>query len=127
MAITKNSKPLGKYGRMRRTYLKEHQKAFYIQLQARGVLWQHLREVDEQAQSMVNTIVARMAEIDGVTEELKAPDPEPTSAPQNDTTDPPAANLCSWDNVDHGTSFFGRITKWFHTILWHFSHLLGRK
>ncbi len=74
MAITNESKPLGKYGRMRRTYLKEHQKAFYIQLQARGELWQHLREVDEQAQSMVDTIVARMAEIDGVTEELKATD-----------------------------------------------------
>ena len=74
MTITNESKPLGKYGRMRRTYLKEHQKAFYIQLQARGELWQHLREVDEQAQSMVNTIVARMAEIDGVTEELKATD-----------------------------------------------------
>ncbi len=74
MAITNESKPLGKYGRMHRTYLKEHQKAFYIQLQARGELWQHLREVDEQAQSMVNTIVARMAEIDGVTEELKATD-----------------------------------------------------
>lgn len=74
MAITNESNPLGKYGRMRRTYLKEHQKAFYIQLQARGELWQHLREVDEQAQSMVNTIVARMAEIDGVTEDLKATD-----------------------------------------------------
>ena len=74
MSITNESKPLGKYGRMRRTYLKEHQKAFYIQLQARGELWQHLREVDEQAQSMVNTIVARMAEVDGVTEELKATD-----------------------------------------------------
>ena len=56
MAITKDSKSLGKYGRMRRTYLKEHQKAFYIQLQVCRELWQHLREVDEQAQSMVNTI-----------------------------------------------------------------------
>ncbi len=74
MTITNESNPLGKYGRMRQTYLKEHQKTFYIQLQARGELWQHLREVDEQAQSMVNTIVARMAEIDGVTEELKAAD-----------------------------------------------------
>ena len=55
------------------------------------------------------------------------PDPELTSAPQNDTNDPVPANLCNWDNVDHGTSFFGRITKLFHTILWHFSRLLGRK
>ena len=66
--------PIGKYGMMRKTYLKEHHKAFYIQLQARGELWQHLYEVDEQAKSMVDSIVARMAEIDGVTEELKATD-----------------------------------------------------
>lgn len=36
--------------------------------------WQHLHEVDIQAQSMVDAIVTRMAEIDGVTEELKAND-----------------------------------------------------
>ena len=40
-----------------------------------GSLWQHLREIDEQAQSTVDTIIARMAEVDGVTEELKATDP----------------------------------------------------
>ena len=66
--------PLGKYGLMRKSYLKEHQKAFYIQLQARGELWQHLYEVDHHTQSMVDAIVARMAEIDGVTEALKAAD-----------------------------------------------------
>ncbi len=48
--------PLGKYGMMRRTYLKERQKALYIQLQARGELWQHLHEVDKQAQSMVDAM-----------------------------------------------------------------------
>ena len=67
-------KPLGKYGMMRLAYLHEHQKAYYIQLQARGELWKHLYEVDEQAQSMVDAMVSRMAEIDGVTEELKAND-----------------------------------------------------
>jgi len=66
--------PLGKYGLMRKTYLKEHHKGYYALLQARGELWQHLHEVDKQAQSMVDAIVARMAEIDGVTEELKAND-----------------------------------------------------
>ncbi len=73
-AAENNYPPLGKYGMMRKTYLQEHQKAFYTQLQARGELWQHLREVDEQAKSMVDAIVTRMAEIDGVTEELKATD-----------------------------------------------------
>ena len=75
LAVSGNEhKPLGKYGLMRRTYLREHHKTLYIQLQARGELWQHLYEVDEQAQSMVSSIIARMAEIDGVTEELKATD-----------------------------------------------------
>ena len=59
---------------MRKTYLKEHHKGYYALLQARGELLQHLHEVDKQAQSMVDAIVARMAEIDGVTEELKAND-----------------------------------------------------
>lgn len=75
MAITKDSKPLGKYGRMRRTYLQEHYKVLYNQMFLDGSLWPHLREIDEQAQSTVNAIIARMTEIDGVTEELKATDP----------------------------------------------------
>ncbi len=75
MAITKSSKPLGKYGRMRRTYLQEHHKVLYNQMLLDGSLWPHLREIDDQAQSTVNAIIARMAEIDGVTEELKATDP----------------------------------------------------
>ena len=65
---------LGKYGVIRKTYLKEHHKGYYTLLQARSELWQHLHEVDIQAQSMVDAIVTRMAEIDGVTEELKATD-----------------------------------------------------
>lgn len=75
MAITKNSKPLGKYGRMRRTYLQEHHKVLYNQMLLDGSLWPHLWEIDEQAQNTVNAIIAHMAEIDGVTEELKATDP----------------------------------------------------
>ncbi len=75
MAITKDSKPLGKYGRMRRTYLQEHHKVLYNQMLLDGSLWPHLREIDEQAQSTVNAIIARMAEIDSVTEELKATNP----------------------------------------------------
>ena len=75
MTITKDSKPLGKYGRMRKTYLQEHHKVLYNQMLLDGSLWPHLQEIDEQAQSTVNAIIARMAEIDGVTEELKATDP----------------------------------------------------
>ena len=67
--------PLGKYGRMRKTYLQEHHKLLYSRMLRDGSLWQHLHEVDEQAQSTVDAIIAGMAEVDGVTEELKATDP----------------------------------------------------
>ena len=66
--------PLGKYGRMRKTYLQEHHKLLYSRMLRDGSLWQHLREVDEQAQSTVDAIIVGMAEVDGVTEELKATD-----------------------------------------------------
>ncbi len=67
--------PLGKYGRMRKTYLMEHHKLLYSQMLGDGSLWQHLHEVDEHAQRTVDAIIAGMEEVDGVTEELKVTDP----------------------------------------------------
>ena len=52
--------------------------------------------------------------------------PEPTTAPQDDTRDPVSANLCKWDNVDHGTSFFGRVIAFFHSILYTITHIFNR-
>ena len=60
--------PLGKYGRMRKTYLMEHHKGLYCRMLMDGSLWQHLHEVDKLAQSTVDAIIAGMAEVDGVTE-----------------------------------------------------------
>ncbi len=60
---------------MRKTYLLEQHKGLYCRMLMDGSLWQHLLEVDELAQSTVDTIIARMAEVDGVTEELKTTDP----------------------------------------------------
>ena len=53
--------PLGKYGRMRKTYLQEHHKLLYSRMLMDGSLWRHLREVDELAQSTVNAIIASLA------------------------------------------------------------------
>ena len=38
-----------------------------------------------------------------------------------------AVDLCPWDNVDHGASVFGRLTRFFHNILFLFARLLGRR
>ena len=66
---------LGKYGRMRRTYLKENKKILYNRMLLNDTLWPHLLEIDEQAHAMVETMVAQMAKAEGVTEKMKSTDP----------------------------------------------------
>lgn len=69
------SKPLGKYGRMRKTYLKEHRPILYNQLLMSETLYPHLQEIDETANSRLEQMMPRLAEAAGATEELKARDP----------------------------------------------------
>jgi glutamine phosphoribosylpyrophosphate amidotransferase len=53
---------------------------------------------------------------------------EPTDPTEpSEPTEPSGDNLCKWDNVDHGTSFGGRLIKFFHSILYFFAHLFGRR
>ena len=68
-------KPLGKYGRMRKAYLKEHRPILYNQLLMSEKLYPHLREIDETANSRLEQMMPRLAEAAGATEELKARDP----------------------------------------------------
>ena len=68
-------KPLGKYGRMRKAYLKEHRPLIYNQLLLTEKLYPHLIEIDETANSRLELMMPRLAESAGATEELKARDP----------------------------------------------------
>ena len=68
-------KPLGKYGRMRKAYLKEHRPILYNQLLMSEKLYLHLLEIDETANSRLEQMMPRLAEAAGATEELKARDP----------------------------------------------------
>ena len=68
-------KPLGKYGRMRKAYLKEHRPILYNQLLMREKLYPHLLEIDETAQSRLEQMMPKLAKEAGATEELKASDP----------------------------------------------------
>ena len=65
---------IGKYGRMRRTYLKEHRKSFYTSLMLEGTLFKHLAEIDQSCNERMEVIVSAMAKQENVTEELKASD-----------------------------------------------------
>ena len=68
-------KPLGKYGRMRKAYLKEHRPLIYNQLLLTEKLYPHLIEIDETAQSRLEQMMPQLAKDAGATEELKARDP----------------------------------------------------
>ena len=67
--------PIGKYGRMRRRYLKEHRPGLYSSLILSEKLYPHLLEIERAAQEQMDTMLPRMMEEAGVTEELKARDP----------------------------------------------------
>lgn len=68
-------KPLGKYGRMRKAYLKEHRPILYNQLLMSEKLYPHLLEIDETAQSRLEQMMPQLAKDAGATEQLKASDP----------------------------------------------------
>ena len=67
--------PLGKYGRMRLRYLKEHRPCTYTALLLSGKLYDDLRDADEAAQRMLDQLIPQMAKDADVTEEMKASDP----------------------------------------------------
>ena len=66
--------PLGKYGRMRKRYLKEHRPVLYTNLLLSGELFPHLTEIDKTCEERMECIVRQMKSQEGVTEALKASD-----------------------------------------------------
>ena len=68
-------KLLGKYGRMRKAYLKEHRPLIYNQLLLTDKLYPHLLAIDETAQSRLEQRMPQRAKDAGATEQLKASDP----------------------------------------------------
>ena len=68
-------KLLGKYGRLRKAYLKEHRPLIYNQLLLTEKLYPHLIEIDETAQSRLEQMMPQLAKDAGATEQLKASDP----------------------------------------------------
>ena len=65
---------IGKYGRMRRSYLKAHRPVLYANFLTSGTLHRHLAEIDQACYERMEILVSDMAEQEGVTEALKAAD-----------------------------------------------------
>ena len=64
----------GKYGMMRKTYLKEHRPAMYSLYILEDRRVEHLNLVDDEAQERIDVLMRQMMEKQGITEEMKAHD-----------------------------------------------------
>ena len=69
------TKPLGKYGRMRKKYLQEQRPVLWNSMILSEKLYPHLREIDETANSRLEQMMPGLMQSAGVTEALKASDP----------------------------------------------------
>ena len=66
---------IGKYGRMRKKYLKEHRPVLYNRLLLSEKLYPHLAEIDQTANRRLGQLMDELKRSNGVTEELKAANP----------------------------------------------------
>ena len=73
--VLREEEPIyGKYGMLRKQFLKEHRSARYQYMLLTGKLNEHLNQIDQEAREQVETLMEQMTEKQGVTEELKAQD-----------------------------------------------------
>ena len=63
---------IGKYGLLRKSYLKKQCPGLYSAMLLNGALFQHLAEIDQTCSERVELMIRQMAEREGVTEALKA-------------------------------------------------------
>ena len=75
LKLPEETRPIGKWGRMHREYLKEHHPIQYTNLVLSCKLWTYLADLNEQAQGRLDKIMQQMKEAESVTETLKLTDP----------------------------------------------------
>ncbi len=63
---------IGRFGRMRKKYLKEHQPDTFALMLMENTLMEHLLDIDRQAVEQIDLITFQLARVEGATEDLKA-------------------------------------------------------
>lgn len=63
---------IGKYGRLRLNFLKEHKKGLYTELMIKGTLSKHLAEIEKSATERVALIIKQLVEAENINEDLKS-------------------------------------------------------
>ena len=75
LKLPEEIRPIGKWGRMHRDYLKEHHPIQFNTLVLTGTLWTYLTDLNEQAKQRMDTLIAQLKAAESITEALKAADP----------------------------------------------------
>ena len=86
LKLPEETRPIGKWGRMYRDYLKEHHPIRFNNLVLSGNLWIYLADLNEQAQQRMETLIAQLKTAEGITEALKAADPMSWTQRMNNIT-----------------------------------------
>ena len=75
MELPQESRPIGRWGRLHREYLREHKPIQYNCLILSGELWTYLANLNQQAQGRLERMIDQMKTAEGVTEGLKDAEP----------------------------------------------------
>ena len=75
LKLPEENRPIGKWGRMHRDYLKEYHPIQFNNWVLSGNLWTYLADLNEQAQQRMETLISQMKSAECITENLKAADP----------------------------------------------------
>ena len=75
LELPEENRPIGRWGRLNKAYLKNYRPVLYQSLLLSGKLYTALADLNEQATERCSLIIRQMAEAEGITEELKANDP----------------------------------------------------
>lgn len=71
LKLPEEHRPIGRWGRMHRDYLKEHHPVVFNHLVLSGNLWTYLADINEQVQQRLEVLIRQMKDAEGVTEKLK--------------------------------------------------------
>ena len=72
LKLPEEERPIGKYGRMHREYLRENHPILFNELALRFQIWTYLADINEQAQERFQVIISQMQKAESVTEKMKA-------------------------------------------------------
>ena len=72
LKLLEEERPIGKYGRMHREYLRENNPILFNDLVLSCQLWTYLTDINEQAQARLQSIIGQMQKAESVTEKMKA-------------------------------------------------------